>query len=129
MEEAALDTVPIETELPATAYPYHHQIFGSASGGVPAGLLFDSQNFAVMSITYPPDAHTPDLNSDKDGDRILLLVDGDLGLQIGESRFRLGAGDAVRIPRGTRFGDSRSERGAHLLLIRAKPLRSFSILR
>src|SRR6266849_1410066 len=129
MEQAAAQTPPVDAELPATAYPYHHQLFGSAGGGAPTGLLFDSQNFAVMSITYPPQSHTPDMNADKDGDRILMLVDGDLGLQIGENRFRLGPGDAVRIPRGTRFGDSRTKNGAHLLLIRAKPLRSFSILR
>jgi hypothetical protein len=41
----------------------------------------------------------------------------------------MGAGDAVKIPRGTRFGMMRSQAGAHLMLIRAKPVRSFSILR
>lgn len=129
MDEAAVDTTTrASTELPITAYPHHHRIFGPGDG-VPTGLLFDNQTFAVMSITHPPDLQTPDLNADNDGARILILIDGDLALQIGESRFRLGPGDAVQIPRGTRFGRSRSDAGAHLLMIRAKPLRSFSILR
>ncbi len=113
--------------MPLTTYPHYHQIFGGAE--VPAGLLFDSQSYAVMAITYPPDSQTPDLNADKDGDRILILMAGDLGLQIGENRFRMGAGDAVKIPRGTHFGMMRSQAGAHLVLIRAKPVRSFSVLR
>ena len=91
--------------------------------------MFDTQAYALMSITYPPDSQTPDLNVDKDGDRILILMDGDLALQIGENRFRMGPGDAVKITRGTRFGMMRSQAGAHLVLIRAKPVRSFSLLR
>ncbi len=126
---ATATTLAVNGELPAAAYPQHHQIFGSADGGVPTGLLFDSRNFAVMSITYPPQSQTPDLNVDKDGDRILLLVGGDLALQIGKERFRLGPGDAVQIPRGVCFGNSRSEAGAHLLLVRTKALRSFSMYR
>ena len=128
MESTATDSRgQIQPELPLTAYPHYHKIFGGAD--IPAGLLFDSQTYAVMSITYPPDSQTPDLNADKDGDRILILMDGDLALQIGENRFRMGAGDAVKIPRGTRFGMMRSQAGAHLMLIRAKPVRSFSLLR
>jgi quercetin dioxygenase-like cupin family protein len=60
---------------------------------------------------------------------VLLLLDGDLALQIGDSRFTLNRGDAVRIPRDVLFGNSSSTAGAHLLLIRAKPVRSFSLLR
>ena len=128
MEIAAVETGgSIQPELPLTAYPHYHQIFGGAD--TPAGLLFDSQTYAVMSITYPPDSQTPDLNVDKDGDRVLVLMDGDLALQIGENRFRMGTGDAVKIARGTRFGMIRSQAGAHLVLIRAKPVRSFSLLR
>ena len=128
MESTALDSrTHVQPELPLTAYPHYHQIFGGAD--IPAGLLFDSQTYAVMAITYPPDSQTPDLNADKDGDRILILMNGDLALQIGENRFRMGVGDAVKIPRGTRFGMTRSQGGAHLLLIRAKPVRSFSLLR
>jgi len=128
MESAAVDNrTQTQHELPLTAYPHYHKILGGPD--LPAGLLFDSQAYAVMSITYPPDAQTPDLNADKDGDRVLMLMDGDLALQIGENRFRMGAGDAVKIPRGTRFGMMRSQAGAHLMLIRAKPVRSFSILR
>jgi quercetin dioxygenase-like cupin family protein len=128
MESAAAHTPGrIHPELPLTAYPHYHRLFGGTD--VPAGLLFDSQNYAVMAITYPPDSQTPDLNADKDGDRILILMAGDLALQIGENRFRMGTGDAVKIPRGTCFGMMRSEAGAHLVLIRAKPVRSFSILR
>ena len=130
MENAALDrTASAAGELPATAYPHHHHIFKSPSGSVPAGLLFDSRNFAVMSISHPPDTETPDLNNDKEGDRVLMLLDGDLALQIGESRFRLQAGDAVQIPRGMSFGKTRSKAGAQILLIRAKMLRSFSMYR
>jgi quercetin dioxygenase-like cupin family protein len=128
MESAAVDTRgQTQPELPLTAYPHYHQIFGGTDA--PTGLLFDSQAYAVMSITYPPDSQTPDLNADKDGDRVLILVDGDLALQIGENRFRMGAGDAVKIPRGTRFGMMRSQAGARLMLIRAKPVRSFFLLR
>jgi quercetin dioxygenase-like cupin family protein len=122
---AAQRPTDIQPELPLTAYPHYHRILGA---DLPAGLLFDSQTYAVMSITYPPNAQTPDLNVDKDGDRILFLTAGDLALQIGENRFRMGTGDAVKIPRGTRFGMMRSQAGAHLLLIRAKPVRSFSLL-
>jgi quercetin dioxygenase-like cupin family protein len=128
LESAALST-PTGADLPAKAYPYHSQLLNSPSGGLPAGLLFDTQSFAVMSITQPPDSQTPDLNADKDGDRVLILMQGDLALQIGENRFRLGPGDAVKIPRGVHFGKSRSEGGAHLLMIRAKPMRSFSMYR
>lgn len=96
---------------------------------MPTGLLFDNRSYAIMSITHPPDSETPDLNADKDGDRVLVLLDGDLALQIGESRFRMEAGDAVQIPRGVCFGKSRSQAGAHMLLIRSKALRSFSIHR
>ena len=128
MESAAVDNRgQVQPELPLTAYPHYHKIFGGPD--TPAGLLFDSQTYAVMAITYPPDSQTPDLNADKDGDRILVLMDGDLALQIGENRFRMGVGDALKIPRGTRFGMMRSQAGAHLLLIRAKPVRSFSLLR
>jgi len=128
MESAAVDTrTRIQHELPLTAYPHYHRIFGGPD--LPAGLLFDSQAYAVMSITYPPDSQTPDVNADKDGDRILMLMNGDLALQIGGNRFRMSAGDAVKIPRGTRFGMMRSQAGAHLMLIRAKPVRSFSLLR
>jgi quercetin dioxygenase-like cupin family protein len=130
MDDAALNrTVSPAGELPAAAYPQHHHIFKSASGNTPAGLLFDSRNYAIMSICHPPESQTPDLNNDKDGDRVLLLLDGDLALQIGESRFRLQPGDAVQIPRGVCFGKTRSEAGAHILLIRAKTLRSFSMYR
>ncbi|MFQ5666083.1 MAG: cupin domain-containing protein [Candidatus Binatia bacterium] len=121
--------VRFATKLPATRYKQHRAIFGTAREEAPAGLLFDSQNFAVMSISHPPDSETPDLNTDKDGDRVLILLEGDLALQIGDSRVRLGTGDAVQIPRGTRFGRACSQAGAQLLLIRGKPLRSFSILR
>jgi len=128
METAAVDIrTRVPHELPLTAYPHYHRVFGGPD--LPAGLLFDSHTYAVMSITYPPDSQTPDVNADKDGDRILMLMHGDLALQIGENRFRMSAGDAVKIPRGTRFGMMRSQAGAHLMLIRAKPVRSFSILR
>ncbi len=128
MDATATDTrTQVQPELPLTAYPHYHRIFGGPDTA--AGLLFDGQTFAIMSISYPPDSQTPDLNADKDGDRILMLMDGDLALQIGENRFRMGIGDAVKIPRGTRFGMMRSQAGAQLLLIRAKPVRSFSLLR
>jgi quercetin dioxygenase-like cupin family protein len=116
-------------ELPAAAYPYHHRVFASANGAAPTGMLFDSKTFSVMAIAQPADSEMPDLNVDKDGDRILIVVDGDLSLQIGESRFRLGPGDAVQIPRGAPFGKSRSGTGTHLLLIRGKSMRSFSMYR
>jgi len=120
---------PLGAELPAAAYPYHHQIFASSDAAPPTGILFDSRTFTVMAIAQPADSEMPDMNVDKDGDRILIVVDGDLSLQIGESRFRFGPGDAVQIPRGARFGKSRSSTGAHLLLIRGKGLRSFSMYR
>lgn len=82
-----------------------------------------------MAITQPAGSETPDVNVDKEGERVLIMVDGDLSLQIGESRFRLGPGDAVQISRGTPFGKSRSNAGAHLLLIRSKSMRSFSVYR
>ena len=129
MEQADLGGDASPAELPATAYPHHHHLFKNPDGGTPTGLLFDSRNYAIMSITHPPESHTPDLNADKDGDRVLLLLDGDLALQIGENRFRLQPGDAVQIPRGICFGRSRSQAGAHLLLIRAKSLRSFAMYR
>ena len=116
-------------ELPATAYPHHHHIFKSPAGNTPAGLLFDSRNYAIMAISHPADSETPDLNNDNEGDRVLLVLDGDLALQIGESRFRLQAGDAVQIPRGVCFGRTRSRAGAQMLLVRAKTLRSFSMYR
>jgi quercetin dioxygenase-like cupin family protein len=118
-----------EGALPASAYPHHHQIFLSASGSAPAGLLFDSRSFAIMAISHPPDSETPDLNNDNDGDRVLVLLDGDLTLQIGESRFRLQEGDAVSIPRGVCFGRTRSRAGAHILLVRGKTPRSFAMYR
>lgn len=118
-----------EGELPATAYPYHQQVFASLSAAAASGLLFDSKHFAVMAIAQPAKSQTPDLIADKDGDRILICMDGDLSLQIGESRFRLGPGDAVQIPRGVRFGKSSSSAGAHMLLIRGKAMRSFTMYR
>ena len=123
-------TEPVGVELPASAYPYHHQIFPSGNGGgTPTGMLFDTKFFTVMAIAQPADSQTPDLNIDKDGDRILICLDGDLSLQIGDNRFRLGPGDAVQIPRGVRFGRSSSGPGAHLLLLRGKAMRSFSMYR
>ncbi len=117
-----------DTELPVTAYPYHRQVFGTADEAA-TGLLFDSKQFAVMAIAQPADSRTPDLNADKEGDRILICLDGDLSIQIGENRFRLGSGDAVQIPRGVRFGRTSSVRGARMLLVRGKALRSFSMYR
>ncbi len=116
-------------ELPATAYPHHHHIFRTPVAAAPTGLLFDSRNYAIMAISHPPESETPDLNNDKDGDRVLVLLDGDLALQIGESRFRLQPGDAVQIPRGVCFGKTRSRAGAQMLLVRGKTLRSFSMYR
>jgi quercetin dioxygenase-like cupin family protein len=123
---------PIErhgAELPVTAYPYHHQVFASASGAGATGMLFDSKHFTVMALAQPANSETPDLNVDKEGDRILICLDGHLSLQIGENRFRLGPGDAVQIPRGVRFGKTSSGPGAHMLLIRGKGMRSFSVYR
>jgi quercetin dioxygenase-like cupin family protein len=120
---------PVAADLPAAAYPYHRKVFPSAGSASPAGLLFDSKTFAVMAIAQPAGSEMPDVNVDKESDRVLIIVDGDLSLQIGESRFRLGPGDAVQIPRGTPFGKSRSNAGAHLLLIRGKSMRSFSVYR
>ena len=116
-------------DLPATAYPHHRHIFNSAAGPAPAGLLFDSRNYAIMAISHPPESATPDLNNDNDGDRVLVLLAGDLALQIGESRFRLQPGDAVQIPRGVSFGRTRSQAGAQMLLVRGKTPRSFSVYR
>ena len=118
-----------ETELPVSAYPYHRRVFGTADAAAATGLLFDSKQFAVMAIAQPAESQTPDLNADKEGDRILICLDGDLSMQIGENRFRLGAGDAVQIPRGVRFGRTSSVRGARMLLVRGKALRSFSLYR
>lgn len=114
-------------ELPASAYPYHQQVFASADAQALSGMLFDSKHFAVMAIAQPAKSQTPDVVADKEGDRILICMDGDLCLQIGDNRFRLGPGDAVQIPRGVRFGKSSSTSGAHMLLIRGKGVRSFSI--
>ena len=130
MDNVALATTASgQPELPATAYPHHHNIFRSPDGGTPTGLLFDSRSYAIMSIAHPPESETPDLNADKDGDRVLVLLEGDLALQIGESRFRLRPGDTVQIPRGVSFGRSSSHAGAHLLMIRAKAFRSFAMYR
>lgn len=120
---------PPGIDLPASAYSHHRRIFGSAAGGIPSGILFDSKSYSVMAIVQPADSSMPDLNVDKDGDRVLIVVEGDLSLQIGEHRFRLGAGDAVQIPRGVRFGKSNSNSGARLLLIRGKGMRSFTMYR
>ena len=114
-------------ELPASAYPYYQQIFASDNTAAPSGLLFDSKHFAVMAIAQPAKSQTPDVVADKEGDRIMICMEGDLALQIGDNRFRLGPGDAVQIPRGVRFGKSSSSAGARMLLIRGKGLRSFSI--
>lgn len=118
-----------ETELPVTAYPYHRQVFGSAEASAATGLLFDSKHFAVMAIAQPAASQTPDMNADKEGDRILICLQGDLSIQIGENRFRLDSGDAVQIPRGVRFGRTSSVQGARVLLVRGKALRSFSMYR
>lgn len=115
-------------DLPAAAHVHHRQILASG-GDVPTGLLFDTRSFAMMSITHPPNSETPDLNTDKDGERVLILINGDLALQIGQHSYHLEPGDAVLIPRGTCFGRSRSKSGAHLLLVRSKPPRSFSMYR
>ncbi|MFI5394469.1 MAG: hypothetical protein ACHQ9S_02955 [Candidatus Binatia bacterium] len=125
-------TEPIQItkgELPVTAYPYHHHVFTSTHGAGATGMLFDSKHFAVMAIAQPANSETPDLNADKEGDRILICLEGDLSLQIGGSRFRLGPGDAVQIPRGVLFGRTSSGVGAHMLLIRGKSMRSFSMYR
>ena len=128
MENAAT-SAQVQNELPATAYPHHHHIFRAPGGDGPTGLLFDTKTYAMMAISHPPDSQTPDLNTDREGDRVLVLLDGDLALQIGENRFRLRPGDAVQIPRGVCFGRSRSQTGANLILIRSKPVRSFSLAR
>ncbi|MFI5364439.1 MAG: hypothetical protein ACHQ4J_02335 [Candidatus Binatia bacterium] len=128
-EAACQEGASVETDLPATAYPNYRRISMTPGDEASAGLLFDSRYYAIMSIAHPPESHTPDMNTDKDGDRVLILVNGDLALQIGENRFRLEPGDAVQIPRGVSFGRSRSHAGAHLILIRAKALRSFSMYR
>jgi len=65
-------------------------VFGTADAAAATGLLFDSKQFAVMAIAQPAESQTPDLNADKEGDRILICLDGDLSMQIGENRFRLG---------------------------------------
>ena len=130
MAQAAQNVVqPTPSELPATAYAHHHHIFRAPSGPAPTGLLFDSRYYAIMSIVQPPAAQTPDMNTDKDGDRVLVLIEGDFALQIGEARYRLQPGDAIQIPRGQSFGRSSSEGGAHLLMIRAKAMRSFAMYR
>ena len=130
MGPAANDSqAPAEMDLPAKSYPHYRRVLGAPGDEASTGLLFDSKYYAVMSITHPPEVQTPDLNTDKDGDRVLILLDGDLALQIGENRFRLDPGDAVQIPRGIAFGKSRSKSGAHLLLIRAKAMRSFAMYR
>src|SRR5512139_526992 len=118
-----------ERELPAHSYPFHHRVAEAGDGEVATGLLFDTRHYAILSILHPPNSATPDLSSDKEGDRVLVILAGDLALQIGTARFRLHAGDAVRIPRGTRFGRTQSDTGAHLLLIRSKALRSFAMYR
>ncbi len=130
MEELATSAYRVGgAGLPASSYPYHHRIFKSATSGPATGLLFDMPSCAIMSIVHPPASETPDMNADTEGDRILALIDGDLALQIGEHRFILTPGDALRIPRGVRFGNASSTAGAHVLLIRAKNVRSFSLHR
>lgn len=130
MEQAAVETTPFQrTELPATAYPHYQHLFKAPGSGVPTGVVFDSRHYTIMSLAQPAESETPDLNADKEGDRVLFLLDGDLTLQIGENRFRMQPGDAVQIPRGVCFGRSCSAAGAHLLLIRARSLRSFSMYR
>jgi uncharacterized cupin superfamily protein len=114
-------------ERPARSYPFHKELFASANGEVAAGLLFDTRHYTLLSINHPPNSQTPDISCDKEGDRVLVILAGDLALQIGTGRFRLRMGDAVRIPRGTYFGRTQSDNGAHLLLIRSKGLRSFTM--
>jgi quercetin dioxygenase-like cupin family protein len=92
-------------------------------------MLFDNQTFAVMAVSHEPNSVTPDMMADKDSDRVLVLTSGDLALQIGATRYRLTAGDAVQITRGTRFGNAQSRGGAQMLLIRSKPARSFTLIR
>jgi mannose-6-phosphate isomerase-like protein (cupin superfamily) len=118
---------PPNDALPASSYPLHRRLV--APGETSAELLFDCSTFAVLSASHAARHDTPDLNVDKDSDRMLIVLDGDLAIQIGTNRFRLDKGDAVRIPRGTRFGRTRSERGAQLLLIRTKAPRSFTLVR
>jgi len=116
-----------DVALPASSYPLHRRLV--AAGDTSAELLFDCNTLAVLSASHAPKHDTPDLNVDKDSDRMLIVLEGDLAIQIGTNRFRLDKGDAVRIPRGTRFGRTRSERGAQLLLIRTKTPRSFTLTR
>ena len=130
MESPVQDALaPANVEHPAAVYRHYRYLFRTPASDVPTGLLFDNQGCAITSVTHPPDTHTPDLDADKDGDRVLVLLEGDFALQIGESRFRMRPGDAVEIPRGVSFGRSHSHAGAHLLLIRSKALRSFSLHR
>ncbi len=124
---APLTQGPSEVVLPASSYPLHRRLV--APGETSTELLFDCNTMAVLSASHTAKHDTPDLNVDKDGDRMLIVLDGDLTMQIGTNRFRLDTGDAVRIPRGTRFGRTRSERGAQLLLIRTKIPRSFTLVR
>jgi len=118
---------PPDVTLPARSYPLYRRLV--APGETSAELLFDCNTLAVLSASHAAQHDTPDLNVDKDSDRMLIVIDGDLAIQIGTNRFRLDKGDAVRIPRGTRFGRTRSERGAQLLLIRTKAPRSFTLVR
>jgi hypothetical protein len=114
-------------DLPVSDYPLHRRILGTPEAT--AGLMFDNQSFAVMALSHPPDSGTPDVMSDKDSDRVLILTVGDLVLQIGSIRYRMGPGDAVQIPRGTPFGATHSTGGAQMLWVRSKPARSFTLLR
>jgi quercetin dioxygenase-like cupin family protein len=120
---------PVAADLPAAAYPFHRKVLPSPGGAFSTGLVFDNKAFAVMAIAQPAGSEMPDVNVDKEGDRVLMMIEGDLSLQIGDKRFRLGPGDAVQIPRGEPFGKSRSNGGARLLLIRGKTMRSFSVYR
>lgn len=117
------------TELPASQYPRYQRLLGAANGQAASGLLFDGQTFAMSAVTIPPNTGTPDVMADKDGDRVLILTSGELALQIGGDRYRLHAGDAVQIPRGTPFGATHSATGGQMLWIRSKPVRSFQLLR
>ena len=125
---ASKPMTPVQ-ELPASAHPLYHRVLAAGDGEVPAGILFDTRNFAIMSMVHPPNSHTPDLNTDKDGDRILVVLEGDLSLQIGANQYLLTSGDAVQIERNTSFGNTRSHTGAHLLLVRGKAMRSFGLYR
>ena len=114
-------------ELTGSSYAHCQRVFGQPGAQAPAGMVFDTPNFAMMAMAYPPNSATPDLNTDGEGDRILVVLEGDLALQIGDTRYRFATGDSIRIPRGTRFGGTRSTNGAQLLIIRAKRVRSFSL--